>query len=63
MRTGKGLMVGHGELVGVSEQALYRWRSECGGLKLDQARRLKGPKALRARPLRIPSGKEFLITP
>lgn len=27
--------------VGVSEQSYYRWRKEYGGLKLDQARRLK----------------------
>lgn len=27
--------------LGVSEQTYYRWRREYGGLKLDQARRLK----------------------
>ncbi len=27
--------------VGVSEQSYYRWRREYGGLKVDQARRLK----------------------
>ncbi len=27
--------------IGVSEQSCYRWRREYGGLKLDQARRLK----------------------
>jgi len=27
--------------LGVSEQTLYRWRREYGGLKVDQARRLK----------------------
>jgi putative transposase len=26
---------------GVTEQCYYRWRRECGGLKLDQARRLE----------------------
>ena len=26
---------------GISEQTYYRWRKEYGGLKLDQARRLK----------------------
>jgi putative transposase len=26
----------------ISEQSYYRWRSEYGGLKLDQARRMKG---------------------
>ncbi len=27
--------------IGVTEQSYYRWRREYGGLKLDQARRLK----------------------
>lgn len=27
--------------IGVTEQSYYRWRKEYGGLKLDQARRLK----------------------
>ncbi len=27
--------------LGVSEASFYRWRSECGGLKVDQARRMK----------------------
>ena len=27
--------------IGVSEQTFYRWRSEYGGLRVDQARRLK----------------------
>ncbi|MBW6400445.1 transposase [Roseomonas sp. HJA6] len=27
--------------IGVSEASFYRWRSEYGGLKVDQARRLK----------------------
>lgn len=27
--------------IGVSEQSYYRWRREYGGLKLDQARRLR----------------------
>ena len=27
--------------IGVTEQTFYRWRSEYGGLRLDQARRLK----------------------
>ena len=27
--------------IGVSEQTYYRWRKEYGGLKVDQARRLK----------------------
>ena len=31
--------------IGVSEQTFYRWRSEYGGLRVDQARRLKQLKA------------------
>ncbi len=27
--------------IGVTEQTFYRWRSDCGGLRIDQARRLK----------------------
>jgi transposase-like protein len=27
--------------IGVTEQTYYRWRKECGGLKLGQAKRLK----------------------
>ena len=27
---------------GINEQTYYRWRKEYGGLRLDQARRLKG---------------------
>ena len=27
--------------IGVSEQTFYRWRAEYGGMKVDQARRLK----------------------
>ena len=27
--------------VGIAEQTLYRWRREYGGLKVDQARRMK----------------------
>ncbi len=40
--------LGRGETIGgicrslsISEQSYYRWRREYGGLKLDQARRLK----------------------
>ena len=43
-----GLMTGHGETVampcrqaGITEQTYYRWRKESGGLKLDQAKKLK----------------------
>ena len=31
--------------IGVTEQTFYRWRSEYGGLRIDQARRLKRPES------------------
>ena len=31
--------------IGVSEQSYYRWRKEYGGMKVDQARRLKALEA------------------
>ena len=47
---GQGQSVG--EVVrklGITENTLYRWRREYGGLKLDQARRLKDLEAENAR--------------
>jgi transposase-like protein len=35
--------------LGVSEASFYRWRSEYGGLKVDQARRLKDLECENAR--------------
>ena len=35
--------------IGVSEQTLYRWRKEYGGMRIDQARRLKDLEAENAR--------------
>ncbi len=35
--------------IGVSEQSYYRWRREYGGLKVDQARRLKDLEQKNAR--------------
>ena len=35
--------------IGVSEQTNYRWRKEYGGLKVDQAKRLKDLEAENAR--------------
>jgi putative transposase len=40
--TGQGKSVADAvRSIGVTEAAYYRWRSEYGGLKLDQVRRLK----------------------
>ena len=42
VRLGQGQTIGTVcRSVGVSEQSYYRWRREYGGLKLDQAKRLK----------------------
>jgi len=35
--------------IGVSEQTLYRWRKEYGGMRVDQARRMKDLEAENAR--------------
>ena len=40
--TGQGeTVLGACRRVGISEQTFYRWRREYGGLKMDQAKRLK----------------------
>jgi transposase-like protein len=47
LREAEGLMAKGGSVadaakaIGVTEQSYYRWRREYGGLKSDQARRLK----------------------
>ena len=35
--------------IGVAEQTFYRWRKEYGGLRMDQAKRLKGLEKENAR--------------
>ena len=40
--------------IGVTEQSYYRWRKEYGGLKLDQARRMKELEKENARLRRAP---------
>src|SRR3546814_1104158 len=42
--------------IGLSEQALYRWRKEYGGLQFDQARRMKGLERENARMKRLCEG-------
>lgn len=39
--------------LGVSEQTLYRWRNQYGGLKADEAKRLKELEAENARLKRL----------
>jgi len=39
--------------LGISEQTYYRWRKEYGGLKVDQAKRMKGLEKENARLKKI----------
>ncbi len=39
--------------VGVSEQSYYRWHKECGGLDIDQAKRMKELERENARLKRL----------
>lgn len=39
--------------IGITEQTFYRWRTEYGGMKLDQAKRLKDLEAENARLKKI----------
>ena len=39
--------------LGISEQSYYRWRKEYGGLKLDQAKKMKGLEKENARLKKI----------
>ena len=41
--------------LGVSEASYYRWRSEYGGLKVDQARRLSRRSAIPIEVIQIPA--------
>ena len=48
--TGQGESVAEAaRAIGVTEATYYRWRSECGGLKLDQVKRLRRLEAENAR--------------
>lgn len=50
---GGGTAVGACRQIGIAEQTLYRWRKEYGGLKMDQARRLKELERENARLKRV----------
>lgn len=54
--------VGVGEVVrrlGVTTVTYYRWRKECGGMKVDQARRLKNLEKENARLKRLLADAEL----
>src|SRR4028118_2294497 len=56
VRTGQGRPVAEAvRAIGVTEVTYYRWRSEYGGLKGDQVKRLKEPEAENGRPRRAAS--------
>ena len=57
---GKDLAAGCREL-GVSEQTYHRWRNQFGGMKADDARRLKDLERENARLKRIVADKELEI--
>ena len=50
IETGKGLTVPEvcGK-IGITEQTYYRWKREFGGLRVEQAKRLKGLEEKKAR--------------
>ncbi len=45
--------------LGVSEQSYYRWRREYGGMRVDQAKRLKEPERETARFKRLVAEQAF----
>ena len=47
--------------IGVTEQTYYRWRSEYGGMKVDQAKRLKELEQENARLKHLVADKELDI--
>ena len=56
----KGLTVAQAcKKIGVTEQTYYRWRKEYGGMKLDQAKRLKQLEGENARLKRLLADAEL----
>ena len=47
--------------LGITEQTYYRWRKEYGGLRIDQARRLRELEKENGRLKRIVADKELDI--
>ncbi len=55
---GKGLAVVEAcRKLGITEQTYYRWKQEYGGLRVDQAKRLKGLEQENARLKRLVAGE------
>lgn len=54
LETGKGVAVHEAcRKLGITEQTYYRWKKEYGGLRVDQAKRLKSLEQENARLKRI----------
>lgn len=54
IETGRGLGVAEAcRKLGITEQTFYRWKKEYGGLRVDQAKRLKGLEQENARLKRL----------
>lgn len=54
IETGKGRAVADAcRKLGITEQTYYRWKKEYGGLRVDQAKRLKGLEQEHARLKRL----------
>ena len=47
--------------IGIAEQTLYRWRKEYGGLKVDQARRMKDLERENARLKKLVAERDLEI--
>lgn len=45
--------------IGVTEQAYYHWKKRLGGLRMDQAKRLKDLEKENARLMRLPADAEL----
>lgn len=54
LESGKGVAVGEAcRKIGITEQTYYRWKKEYGGLRVDQAKRLKALEQENLRLTRI----------
>ena len=53
VETGKGLGIAEACRMGITEQTYYRWKKEYGGLRVDQAKRLKELEQENARLKRL----------
>jgi transposase-like protein len=63
LETGKGVPVlDASRKIGITEQTYYRWKKEYGGLRVDQAKRLKNLEQENARLKRIVADQAVDLT-